>query len=650
MSKRMTSVALAVVMVLGLVGSAAADVTALKRDAGLTDDGGISTVFKDAIGDASIVVHTDATSASGDVVDDSGLWNGTTGGDARWSNIGMHDRSYNNGPVLIRFAVEELPGLAGGTINSAQLRLYYESGNSGVSVSYITSTAWSEGNKGSSTGSPTYGYYPGTDQSGSGGTGPALGVSRAHPNGLNTSGNQDFDGSVGGDVASWGDGDDFWTNTGDGSVADERAAASHTAFAGSNLDEGAMTYDGFAVWNVTDLVQLWADGTPNYGFYTPDRVNRTYQMSETPDGVNFQPVLFIDYEKAPEPIAEPAGLGLIGLALLGLRKRRRTMKTLCAFLLVGLMLAGPVMADSSLVALKRDAGLSFAVDIAGDTTVDNDTVTPVKYQAATVQTVDVADTSLWWVSGARWRNFGDKSPLTSYNHIQLFKFDVSAIQGTVTEAVLRYASKGGNQGDLYMGPIRSYDWAEGDRNDDYPGNGAEPGASWAHPAGVNTGASQDYDGSVGGDIASWGDGNDFFYPDPVVDATVPPRLGYDVSPSDASTPGDGSAADEVTPTSTGYLGGDFSRWWNVDITDIVTDWVSGAESNYGLYLIRRAPGDGLLDDHNWNILSSEEAGGLYGAAWAVEPVLFIEYTPPVAEPAGLSLMGLALLGLRRRRS
>ena len=35
---------------------------------------------------------------------------------------------------------------------------------------------------------------------------------------------------------------------------------------------------------------------------------------------------------------------------------------------------------------------------------------------------------------------------------------------------------------------------------------------------------------------------------------------------------------------------------------------------------------------------------------SLRPMLVIDYQPPVAEPAGLGLMGLALLGLKKRRS
>ena len=306
-------------------------------------------------------------------------------------------------------------------------------------------------------------------------------------------------------------------------------------------------------------------------------------------------------------------------------------------------------ASANVVALKRDPGLSFAVDIAGDGTVDADSITPVKYQTATVYSGAAGDATVYRDGGGKWNNYGASPILPAYHHFQLFQYDLEAapglVGGTINEAILRYSSRGGNHGGVRMGPVRTYPWAEGNKTGSAPGGApAMPGVSHAHPAGLNTGANQGPGGPGTAPNQTWGDGNDFFWPDP----------GTGWAPVDGVHPGDGSIADEIPPTSTGYLGGDYSRWWNADITAIVQDWVDGTEANFGTYLLRRVGTPPAPLDHNWNIMGSEQAAAPYGPAWEVQPVLFIDYEPremaPIPEPAGLSLMGLALLAIRRKRS
>ena len=147
------------------------------------------------------------------------------------------------------------------------------------------------------------------------------GVSKAHPNGLNTNTGQNKDGGVAPPLASWGVGaNTFFTPGGDG-AGDERAVGSR----GYDGLPGASNYSGFGVWDVTDIVTGWAAGTPNYGAYMPSQGNWAWQFSETTLGdtpVHFQPALFIEYTPKPPPIPEPAGLGLMGLAMLALKRRR----------------------------------------------------------------------------------------------------------------------------------------------------------------------------------------------------------------------------------------------------------------------------------------------------------------------------------------
>jgi hypothetical protein len=87
---------------------------------------------------------------------------------------------------------------------------------------------------------------------------------------------------------------------------------------------------GYYSWTVPgSLVQDWIDSpSTNYGLilYQPDNGNnattKQFRPSEHSNG-DFGP--YLDFEAdAPDPLVvpEPTGLGLIGLALLGLRKRR----------------------------------------------------------------------------------------------------------------------------------------------------------------------------------------------------------------------------------------------------------------------------------------------------------------------------------------
>ncbi len=168
--------------------------------------------------------------------------------------------------MLIQFDLSSLPGFAGGTINDAQLRLLGTGGNQKVYVRQVTSHPWTE-----------------------------TGVTQ----------------SLTGTGTGWG-----------------ASGTSSFSFSNDTYDNGAYRwynigspntngkYMETAVIRVTDYVQAWADGTPNYGFGL-DLTNGNAYTSEA--GATYQPVLFIDYTPA---VPEPATLALVALGGVALLKRR----------------------------------------------------------------------------------------------------------------------------------------------------------------------------------------------------------------------------------------------------------------------------------------------------------------------------------------
>ncbi len=133
--------------------------------------------------------------------------------------------------------------------------------------------------------------------------GAAGGVSAKHPVGYNTTANRDADNGTTGPLASWGtDSDTTFSPANDGGLT---STSKQWGSGGAN----------WTVYTVTDIVSDWASGSPNYGFY---QVGNNYNWKTSESGSQYQPVLFIDYTPAPEPVT----LALLALGGLAIVRRR----------------------------------------------------------------------------------------------------------------------------------------------------------------------------------------------------------------------------------------------------------------------------------------------------------------------------------------
>jgi len=129
---------------------------------------------------------------------------------------------------------------------------------------------------------------------------------------------------------------------GDGDVATETNSIDASSIGDEDLDYSSLPTEfpefgesgpngGFDVWDVTALAQAWADEADNFGLYVRDNL-RDFAMSETLHGLDFAPVLFIDFTPAPAGatgVPEPSSivlLSFVGFVGFTARRKRRANK------------------------------------------------------------------------------------------------------------------------------------------------------------------------------------------------------------------------------------------------------------------------------------------------------------------------------------
>jgi hypothetical protein len=232
--------------------------------------------------------------------------------------------------------------------------------------------------------------------------------------------------------------------------------------------------------------------------------------------------------------------------------------------------------------------------------VFNDNLNPVFRNAAANGTLAIVsnaqeDTRLNSSGNYRWMNYGTFS--AQNGGPGLFGFDFSKLPrfagATIHLAQFMIYMSNGNSGNRHLDPVVTWPWAEGKKYENYPGlPPAAPGASYAHPSGLNTGPSQDAAGGTSGPKQSWGPGGDSFF-----------------------TWGTDTAGKPRLPKNAGGT-------WPIPIvytvTDVVSDWAAGLAPDLGFCVW-------FHDNNNYNFYYRE-----YSTETA--PVLFIDYTPAPDTP------------------
>lgn len=307
MTNRVLSLATLLVVISGSL--ATADVVALKRSAGLTDFRGLDAGLAAALeGGAATVYSGQGVVADATLYSDQGWAQSQI-----YANSGAVSQVPSYAPILLKLGLDVLPGFAGGTVTKAELRFYTPAGNGGMNhTGYITFSDWSEGNK--TDAMSGFGNYPGLEPA-------APGVTGAYPSALNTGPYQTADGTpvdVGWppdmSKAPFG-----WANNQPFGF-DKDAVGVVSGVVRNPWGVTPGQWDQYLTIDVTPILQLWADGTPNYGLVVDNVGNYTPYLSEYAGNPDWQPVLVMDYTPVPEPISLALVLG--GLGLIGRRMRR----------------------------------------------------------------------------------------------------------------------------------------------------------------------------------------------------------------------------------------------------------------------------------------------------------------------------------------
>ncbi len=254
----------------------------IKRDPGLTDTASFDSSLTAAVSDGTATVFTGHSAIA-----DAGYLYQNMG----WAsyqiyyNGGAATSATSNLPMLVKFGIDQLAGFLGGKVVKAQLRLYAGGGNSCGTAGLVTTSDWLEGTM--------VRACPGADG----------GVSGAFPIGYNTDAYQTADGqaipgagqnSMDLCVFGWANNQPFDISKDCAFVGSLPVKRTYPATPGSG--------DVYMTFDLTQFMQAWANGTPNYGFAL-NVGNYGFFLSENQTNLDHQPVLLMEYQEHGDPAA-----------------------------------------------------------------------------------------------------------------------------------------------------------------------------------------------------------------------------------------------------------------------------------------------------------------------------------------------------------